>query len=561
MQTVFLPKIFTILKEGYSFRQFQNDFFAGLNVAVVALPLNIAFAIASGVGPEKGLVSAIVAGVVLGLLGGTRIMISGPLGAFVVTVYGVLSQYGPEGLMISTLLAGIILVGMGLLRFGVVIQYIPYPLTVGFLSGIGVLILVSQIRDFLGLTTSVLPVEFIPKVMVLIEALPSWQWPSVLIAVVTILVMKIWKRTGSRIPGSLVAIVLVTFLAMWFQLPTETIGERFGAFPSGLPAPDMPSVTWSNFPNYVAPAFTIALLGAILALLTATVSDSMIGARHRSNTELIGQGIANMAVTFFGGIPVSGAIARTNTSAQNGGRTPVAGIVHAAILLVVMLFLGYGAQHVPLAALAGILVVVSWNMVEWYSLYAILKGPGYDAVVMVTTFVLTIVVSLTVALQIGMVLAVILFMKRMSDLTQIRINGLIESDSPSDARMTELPHGVGLYEFSGPLFFGVAHQFNDLRAESKFKDKVIILRMQQVPMIDGTGLHHLRTLIKNLQSHREEVLIAEIRSEVKATLEKEGIVDLVGLSHVHDSFEQAVEHSRAILASAKLKQKNKSAKG
>jgi sulfate permease, SulP family len=547
MQTVFLPKLYTVLKEGYSRKQFVNDFFAGLNVAIVALPLNIAFAIASGVSPDKGLVAAIISGFVISLMGGTRIMISGPLGAFVVTVYSVLSNYGVDGLIISTFLGGLILVVMGLLKFGVAIQYIPYPLSVGLLSGIGILIFVSQIKDFFGLECGTLPADFIPKIKLLVGSFHTIDFLSSGLALLTIVLLKLWNRLGTRIPGSLVALVSVTLLAIVFSLDVETIGERFGEFPDSFPMPMIPSVEWGNIPQFFAPAFTFALLGSIIALLTATVGDSMIAARHRSNTELIAQGLGNMAVSIFGGIPVSGAIARTNTSVRNGGRTPIAGIIHAAILLVIMLFLGSYAELVPLASLAGILVVVSWNMVEWHSLYAIFKGPKHDSVVMVTTLTLTVVVSLSVAIEIGMVLAVILFMKRMADLSQIKFKGLISDDSPADAQMVELPKGVGLYEFSGPLFFGVAHRFNDLRTSYTYKDKVIILRMEQVPMIDGTGLHHLRTLINTLKNHREEVLICEIKPEVREVIDKEGIADLVELSHIHDSFEQAIEHSKVLI--------------
>ncbi len=556
MQTVFLPKLYTVLKEGYSRKQFVNDFFAGLNVAIVALPLNIAFAIASGVSPDKGLVAAIISGFVISVLGGTRIMISGPLGAFVVTVYSVLSNYGVDGLIISTFLGGLILVAMGLLKFGMAIQYIPYPLSVGLLSGIGLLILVSQVKDFFGLDCGTLPADFIPKIQMLADSFHTIDFLSTGLALLTIIVLKLWNRIGTRIPGSLVALIFITALAVFFSLDVETIGQRFGTFPDSFPMPIMPSVDWGNLQHFIGPAFTFALLGSIIALLTATVGDSMIAARHRSNTELIAQGIGNMAVSIFGGIPVSGAIARTNTSVRNGGRTPVAGIIHALILLVIMLFLGSYAELVPLAALAGILVVVSWNMVEWHSLYAIFKGPKYDSMVMVTTLVLTVVISLSVAIEIGMVLAVILFMKRMADLSQIKFKGLISDDSPTDAQMFDLPRGVGLYEFSGPLFFGVAHRFNDLRTSYTYEDKVIILRMEQVPMIDGTGLHHLRTLINTLKNHREEVLICEIKPEVYEVLEKEGVVELIGKTHIHDRFDLAVEHSRILVQ--QINRKNKS---
>ncbi len=547
MQTVFLPKLYTVLKEGYSRKQFVADFFAGLNVAIVALPLNIAFAIASGVSPDKGLVSAIIAGFVISLLGGTRIMISGPLGAFVVTVYSVLSNYGVDGLIVSTVLGGLILVVMGFMKFGSAIQYVPYPLSIGLLSGIGVLILVSQIKDFFGLSCDTLPSDFIPKVSMLAAAFHTIDILSMGLAILTILILKLWNKLGTPIPGSLVALMIVTVLKLAFSLDVETIGDRFGSFPSEFPSPIMPTIDWGNLPNLVGPAFTFAILGAIIALLTANVGDSVIGARHRANTELIAQGIGNMVVGFFGGIPVSGAVARTNTSARNGGRTPIASIVHALILLLIMLFLGSLAELVPLASLAGILVVVSWNMIEWHSLYAVFKGPKYDALVMATTLILTIVVSLSVAIEIGMVLAIILFMKRMADLTQIKFKGLVADDLPTDAQMVDLPKGVGMYEFSGPLFFGVAHRFNDLRGYATSKDKVIILRMEQVPMIDATGMHHLKMLIDTLHNHEEEVLVCGIKPEVRRMLDKEGVLSTIDKSNVHNDFEAALEHSRILI--------------
>lgn len=547
MQTIFLPKLYTVLKENYTRKQFTNDFFAGLNVAIVALPLNIAFAIASGVSPDKGLVAAIISGFAISMLGGTRVMISGPLGAFVVTVYSVLSTYGVDGLIISTFLGGVILLVMGLLKFGIGIQYIPYPLSVGLLSGIGVLIFISQIRDFFGLACGNLPTEFIPKIQKLFESMNTISLLSTGVAVLTIVILRLWNRLDSRIPGSLVALVVVTILTWLFNIDVETIGQRFGSFPESFPMPIIPHVDWINLHNYIAPAFTFAMLGAIIALLTANVSDSMIAARHRANTELIAQGIGNMAVAIFGGIPVSGAIARTNTSVRSGGRTPVAGMIHAVILLVIMLFMGSTAEKVPLAALAAILVVVSWNMIERHSMYAIFKGPRHDSVVMVVTFVLTVVVSLSTAIEIGMILAVILFMKRMADLSQIKFKGIISEDSPTDAAMIDLPRGVGLYEFSGPLFFGVAHRFNNLRTSYTYKDKVIILRMEQVPMIDVTGMHHLKTLINTLNNHREEVLICEIKPEVREMLDREKFLDILPQTHIHDTFDKALEHSKALI--------------
>ncbi len=538
MEPIFLPKLLTTLR-GYTKSQFMNDIMAGVIVGVVALPLAIAFAIASGVSPDKGLITAVIAGFIISALGGSRVQIGGPTGAFVVIVYAILNQYGLDGLIISTLLAGVILVTFGLLRLGVIIRYIPYPLTVGFTAGIALIIFTSQLKELFGLQTGDLPSEFIPKIGVLIASASTVSIPALLIGLLSIAVIIIWQKFKTKIPGSLVALAVATLVAQLFHLEVETIGSRFGDIPSSLPAPSLPHVDWSNFTKYLSPAFTIAILGAIESLLSAVVADGMISGRHRSNTELIAQGVGNIGSALFGGIPATGAIARTATNIKNGGRTPVAGIVHAITLLVIMFFLGNLAKQIPLSCLAGILVVIAYNMSEWRSFKAILKGPRYDVLVLLSTFIITVVVDLTVAIQIGMVLAAILFMKRMVDASSLE--SMKPTDDGDDQPTEQWPKTVQVFEFSGPLFFGVAHKFNDLQAEISGHEKTVILRMRQVNMIDATGLYHLKTLIKNLTHHKITVILSGTHPKVYPILEKEGIIDLLAEDAVIDNFEEALK--------------------
>lgn len=534
MEPFFLPKLITTLR-GYSKGRLLNDVMAGIIVGVVALPLAIAFAIASGVSPDKGLVTAVVAGFIISALGGSRVQIGGPTGAFVVIVYAILNQYGLDGLIISTLLAGLILVAFGLLRLGVIIRYIPYPLTVGFTAGIALIIFTSQLKDFFGLQTGDLPSEFIPKIKVLVGAASTMNYQALLIGLFSIAVIILWQKLKTKIPGSLVALIAATVLSSLLNLDIETIGSRFGDIPSSLPAPTLPKVDWANFTQYLSPAFTIAILGAIESLLSAVVADGMISGRHRSNTELIGQGVANIGSALFGGIPATGAIARTATNVKNGGRTPVAGIVHALTLLLIMLFMGKLAKLIPLSCLAGILVVIAYNMSEWRSFKAIVKGPKYDVVVLLTTFIITVVIDLTVAIQIGMVLAAILFMKRMVDAT--KIDCLTTGDHGEDQPMIKLPSSIQVFEFSGSLFFGVAHLFHDLKNRLSGREQTIVLRMRQVNMIDATGLYHLKTLIQSLTRKDKKVILSGIHPNVYATLEKEGVIDMLDEDAVVDNFE------------------------
>lgn len=536
MKGIFQPKLFSILREGYPRAQFSKDLIAGLIVGIVALPLCIAFAIASGVPPEKGLITGIVAGLLISVLGGSRVQIGGPTGAFIVIVYGIVQEYGVDGLIIATFIAGFMMLIMGLARLGSVIQYIPHPLVVGFTSGIALIIFSSQVKDFLGLEMGAVPSDFIPKWQAFAGNISSINPLATGIAVATVIVTFQWHRITTKIPGSLVAIVLSTLAVAFFQLPVDTIGSRFGDIPSQIPMPHIPSVDLETLKNLIEPAFTIALLGSIESLLSAVVSDGMIGGRHRSNTELIGQGIANIGSAIFGGIPATGAIARTATNVKNGGRTPVAGIIHALTLLVIMLFLAPLAKHIPLATLAGILVVVAYNMSEWRSFLSISRGPASDVAVLLVTFFLTVLIDLTIAIQIGMVLAAFLFMRRMAKIS--KVEALSEVIYPRDASGDELeealkvPAGVEVYEINGPLFFGAAQNFKQAIQDIHKKSPILIIRMRFVPIIDATGLHNLKELIKDFRHTKVQVVLSGVQPEVRKALEEGSIVSMIGEQNV-----------------------------
>ena len=542
MESLFLPKLITVFRKGYSRDQFTRDLMSGIIVGIVALPLAIAFAIASGVGPEKGLITAVIAGFLISLLGGSRVQIGGPTGAFVVIVAGIIGSYGIDGLIISTIMAGIIMVLFGLFRLGVIIRFIPYPLTVGFTSGIAVLIFTSQIKDFFGLQTGDLPADFISKVGVMAENLHSVSWIAVAIALATVLITIFWNKITNRVPGSLIALLLSVFLVLIFGLDVETIGSRFGEISGSIPAPSLPNVDMDLIIKHIGPAFTIAMLGSIESLLSAVVSDGMIGGRHRSNTELIAQGIANIGSGLFGGIPATGAIARTATNVKNGGRTPVAGIVHAIVLLAIMLFAGKWAIYIPLSCLAGILVVVAYNMSEWRSFVSILKGSRYDTLVLLTAFFLTVVVDLTIAIQVGMVLAAMLFMKRMADVGEVRPLVSYPSEENDDAAMVglKLPENVDVFEISGPMFFGVANKFKEVMHNIDDHADIIIIRMRNVPMIDATGIHNFNSMLQNFIHKRKHVMLSGVNEDVFAALKRHGIVALLGEENICASFDEAL---------------------
>jgi sulfate permease, SulP family len=537
MNSIFKPKLFSVFREGYGKNQLQSDILAGIIVGIVALPLAIAFAIASGVSPEKGLITAIVAGFLISFLGGSRVQIGGPTGAFVVIVFGIVEQYGLEGLIISTFLAGLMLIAFGLLRLGTIIKFIPHPLIVGFTSGIAVIIFSTQIKEFFGLSISDIPSGFISKWGAYFQGVSNFNIYAIAISIGTVLIAVYTKRLFKRIPGSFIAIIVMTLAAIIFKLPVSTIGSVYGELPTTINL-SIPHFDLGNLSQYIAPAFTIALLGAIESLLSAVVADGMISGNHRSNTELIAQGIANVASSIFGGIPATGAIARTATNVKNGGRTPVAGIVHAITLLLIVLFFGKWAIQIPLACLAGILVVVAYNMSEWRSFYSILRGSRYDILVLLSTFFLTVLVDLTVAIQIGMVLASLLFMQRMANASHV-----IAADADMDALedYSDLPKGVEVYEIKGPFFFAAAQKYRETLKQLGRKQKVLILRMRFVPFIDSTGIHNFRETIKYLQAINVKLILSGVQPEVRKELEKNRIDFLIGRNNVCENYNEAKE--------------------
>ena len=544
------PKLLSVLQEGYSRRQLIADLQAGVIVGIVALPLAIAFAIASGVTPDRGLVTAVVAGFLISALGGSRVQIGGPTGAFVVIVYGIVQQHGIDGLLVATVLAGFILVAMGAARLGAVIKFIPYPVTIGFTAGIAIIIFTSQISDLLGLTTGKLPADFIGKIGVLAQAAGTSNGSAILLSTLTVAIILLWNRTGSRIPGPFIALILTTALVPILGLHVETIGSRFGAV-GGLPHLTVPTVVWADLPKLVPSAITIALLAAIESLLSAVVSDGMIGTRHRSDQELIAQGVANIAVPFFGGIPATGAIARTATNVKNGGRTPVAGMVHAVTLLIIALVAGKWAGLIPMATLGGILAVVCWNMGEWHVVLRELRGPRSDVVVMLVTFFLTVLIDLTVAVQVGIVLAAFLFMRRMAEVTNVTSfsGGEETEEDPGDPNALSgrsVPPGVEVYEVNGPFFFGAASKFRDTLATVSQRPRVLIVRLRNVPAIDATGLHALREVISKSAAEGTRVILSDVHAQPMAALARTELLDAVGeenlVGHIDEALAVARKH-------------------
>lgn len=527
-----LPKLFTTLKN-YSRKQFFSDCVAGVIVGIVAIPLAIAFGIASGVTPEKGLLTAIVAGLVISVLGGSRVQIGGPTAAFVVIVYGIVQKHGVDGLIIATALAGVLLILMGLGRLGAVIKFVPHPVVVGFTSGIAVVIFLSQEKDFL------------------------FNFDSTLIGAATVLIVALWPKVSRKIPGSLVALILSSVVAQIFHLPVETIGSRFGDLPRSLPLPHLPHVDFAVIQSLIPAAFTIALLGSVESLLSAVVSDGMIGGRHRSNMELIAQGFANISSALFGGIPATGAIARTATNVKNGGRTPVAGIVHALTILAVVFFLGQWVKLIPIACLAGILIVVSYHMSEWRSFWMLLKSPRSDVVVLLVTFGLTVFVNLTIAIQIGMVLAAFLFMMRMAqvmnvDMVKKDMADEEEKDDPNAVSTRQIPDGVEVYEINGPFFFGASYKFIEAMNVIEKNPKVRIIRMRNVLSIDATGIHALKEQYARFKKAGIQMILSDLHAQPLVALERIGFLDTIGEQNIFGNIDDALNHSRVILGLPKL---------
>ena len=554
-QPLFLPKLCSTAK-AYSLRLFWGDLSGGVITGIVALPLAIAFAIASGVTPDQGLTTAIVAGFLISALGGSRVQIGVPTGAFVVLVYRIVHQYGPNGLILCTLLAGLILIAMGLARLGALIKLIPYPLTVGFTAGIAVVIAFSQVKDFLGLATGPLPADFLEKAAVYARTLGSVDPTTVALALLSLAILLAWPRVNRRLPASLVAIVAVTALVETFHLPVETIGSRFGALPPALPHLVWPSVTYHEVRALIGPAFTVALLCAIESLLSATVADGMIEGRHRSNTELIGQGVANIASALFGGMPATGAIARTATNVRNGGRTPVAGILHALTLLAIVLLLGHWAARIPLCALAAILLVVAYHMSEWHAFKALLRAPRMDVAVLLATFLLTVLVDLTIAVEVGLLLSVFLFMRRMMDVTTVRqVTTQLAAEEGDESALRgaadavsrrEIPRGVEVYEAEGALFFGIAELLRENLSFGKTPPKVVIFRMRHVLVLDASGIRALRDLRARCVRMGTAFIIEGIHAQPLVALDRAGLLEEFGERYFAATLDVALAVAREL---------------
>lgn len=546
------PKLFDTLK-GYTMRQFGADAAAGTIVAIVALPLAIAFAIASGVSPEKGLFTAIVAGFIISALGGSRVQIGGPTGAFVVIIYGIVQQYGIDGLMAATLIAGVILIAMGLLKFGSVIKFIPHPVIVGFTTGIAVIIFSSQMNDLLGLGIDNLPADFIEKWIIILTHIGDAQLTNLALGLGVILVIIFWPKITTIIPSPFVALIAATAAVPLLNLPLETIQARFGEIPHTLPTPTWPAVNWSTIKELIQPGLTIALLAGIEALLSAVVADGMISGKHRSNMELVAQGVANVASPIFGGIPATGAIARTATNVKNGGRTPVAGIVHAFILLAIMLAFGKYAGMIPMAALAGIMIVVAYNMSEWRTFLAQVKGSKSDAAVLLSTFTLTVVLDLTIALQVGLVIASIAFLRSMSyssNVTAISQNwdetgGM---DDVANFSLSPIPDGVRVFEINGPMFFGAAYKFKESLTAIGKPPKVIIVRMRQVPVIDSTGLRTIEDVFHSFKKSGTSFIVSGAQPAVVKAMDDSGLLQQIGRENMMPTYDDALLRSREILS-------------
>lgn len=549
-------KLFSCLKT-YDKKTFMSDLMAGIIVGIVALPLAIAFGIASGVTPEKGIITAIVAGLVISLFGGSKVQIGGPTGAFIIIIYGIIQKYGFEGLTIATLMAGFFLVLFGLLRLGTIIKYIPYPIVVGFTSGIAVTIFTTQIKDLFGLTLPSNPSDFIEKWGVYLQNFNTIDPWCALIGVASVVVIAVTPRFSKKIPGSLIAIILMTIVALLLKnfagvLSIETIGDRF-SISNELPAAQVPDMNWETIKSLVSPAITIAILGAIESLLSATVADGVIGDHHDSNTELVAQGLANIASPLFGGIPATGAIARTMTNINNGGKTPVAGIIHAVVLLLIFLFLMPLAKYIPMACLAGVLVVVSYGMCGWRSFLELMKNPKSDVTVLLITFFLTIIFDLTIAIEVGLIIACLLFMKRISETTDVKAI-TEEIDLNQDAEFSTgnldhliIPQGVEVYEINGPYFFGAGNKFEEIMASFGDRPKVRIIRMRKVPFVDSTGIHNLTNLCEMSKKEGIQIVLSGVREKVNGQLEHAGFYHLIGEENICSHINLALKRANEII--------------
>ena len=560
----FKPKLFSTLRN-YDRRQFTTDLLAGVIVGIVALPLAIAFGIASGVTPEKGIITAIVAGLIVSFFGGSKVQIGGPTGAFIIIIYGIIQQYGFEGLTIATLMAGVFLIMFGVLHLGTIIKYIPYPIVVGFTSGIALTIFTTQIKDLLGLTMQFVPSDFVEKWIAYFQQLDTLDPWSMGVGIGSVAVIALWPKIArfnsilAKLPGSLIAIIVMTIAALLLKsemgiTSIETIGDRF-SISNQLPGAVVPELSWEVIKGLVSPAITIAILGAIESLLSATVADGVIGDHHDSNTELIAQGMANLASPIFGGIPATGAIARTMTNINNGGRTPIAGIIHAAVLLLIFLFLMPLAQFIPMACLAGVLVIVSYNMSGWRSFLSILKNPKSDVIVLWVTFLLTVIFDLTIAIEVGLICACLLFMRRMAETTDVKVisDEINPEEEESDFQMGNLEHltipeGVEVYEINGPYFFGAGNKFEEIMSALRHsRPKVRIIRMRKVPFVDSTGIHNLTNLCLMSQQEGIQVVLSGVNTKVQAVLHKAAFDTLLGEENICSHINEALERAKQLL--------------
>ncbi|MDK0842413.1 sulfate permease [Clostridium perfringens] len=551
---MYKPKLISLLDDkenGFSKEQFFKDLIAGIIVAIIALPLSIALGISSGVSPEKGLITAIIAGFIISLLGGSRVQIGGPTGAFVVIVFGIIQNHGVDGLIIATFMAGIILVLFGLLRFGSLIKYIPYPITVGFTSGIAVTLFSTQVKDFLGLSMTKTPSEFIPKWEAYISHMNTTNLYTLAIGLLALIILIFWPKINKKIPGSLIALIVTTLVVFIFNLPVATIGSQFGKISSNIPMPHIPNLNLNTLKALIGPAFTIALLGGIESLLSAVVSDGMIGDKHNSNAELIAQGIANMGSSLFGGIPATGAIARTAANVKNCGRTPISGIVHSITLLLIMLVFMPLAKFIPLTTLSAILIIVSYNMSEWRTFKAILKAPKSDIAILLTTFFLTVLFDLVIAIGIGMVVSMCLFMRRVA--TSIEVNELNESDcsdkSNIDTDMENLKVGenVLVYDIRGHLFFGAVDTFMNTMKEINDDAKVLVLRMRHTKTLDVTGYKQIKNIALSCKSRNMTLIISELQEQPKKVMRLMGFIDTLGEDHFATNFDEALEKANSLI--------------
>lgn len=553
----FKPRLLQCLKN-YNRKTFVADLMAGIIVGIVALPLAIAFGIASGVTPEKGIITAIVAGFVISALGGSKVQIGGPTGAFIIIIYGIIQQYGMEGLTIATLMAGVFLILFGFLHLGTIIKFIPYPIVVGFTSGIAVTIFTTQVKDLFGLNIASVPSDFIEKWICYFNNFSTVDLWSSVIGIVSVVIIMLTPKVSKKIPGSLVAIIVMTVAALLLKQfagveSIETIGDRF-AISNSLPEATVPALSWETIKNLVSPAITIAILGAIESLLSAAVADGVIGDHHNSNTELIAQGVANLASPIFGGIPATGAIARTMTNINNGGRTPIAGIVHAVVLLLIFLFLMPLAKYIPMACLAGVLVVVSYCMSGWRSFLALMKNPKSDVTVLLITFFLTIIFDLTIAIEVGLIIACLLFMRRMSETTDVHVisNEINPDDEDSDMHLGNIEHltipkGVEVYEINGPYFFGAGNRFEEIMATLGDRPQVRIIRMRKVPFVDSTGIHNLTNLCEMSQKEGIQIVLSGVTEKVHSQLNKAGFYDIVGQDNICSHIDIALDRAKEII--------------